>query len=169
MSGGLLSIVVLLVGADLPAPTEADTQEVRRFIQAAEALYGALDDRRALESLAQAKAVPHRLDESVQISLLEGLILSDEGKHGESEAALRAAFALDPEAKLPLAVSPKLDAWIERVRGETRRQLQRLPPQPSSEAAVAPPAVVQPGEVPRRSAAPWIAVAAGAALLAGAG
>jgi hypothetical protein len=159
------------VAAD-PAPEQS---EVRRYLQAAAVLFQSLDDAGALEKLAQAKAVPHAVEDDVLISLYEGLITSDEGRAADSEAAFRAAFALDPNAPLPIRVSPKLAASIEKVRQEVKRRLARaqlapapLQPRPTVEAP--PPAVElpppAPASAPRRA---WIpAAAAGAALLAGA-
>jgi hypothetical protein len=189
--GGLLLAVSCLLSAAGTAPpgkspSEEDEREVRRYLQAAAALYRSLDNERALEQLAEARALPHRLDDSVQISLLEGLVFSDLGNHSESEAAFRAAFALDPEAKLPFPVSPKLQAWMERLRAETIKQVGRTPIDVHDEApstpVVAPPAepppappLVAPPPPDVRAArpgpgpSPWIPAAVGGALLAGAG
>jgi hypothetical protein len=181
--GGLLLALSCLLSAagTAPAsksPSEEDEREVRRYLQAAAALYRSLDNERALEQLAEARALPHRLDDSVQISLLEGLVFSDLGNHSESEAAFRAAFALDPGAKLPFPVSPKLQASIERLRAETIKQLDKAPPTPAvappAEAPPAPPLVapLSPDVQASRPApgpSPWIPTAVGGALLAGAG
>jgi tetratricopeptide (TPR) repeat protein len=189
--GLLLAVTCLLSAAETAppskSPSEEDEREVRRYLQAAAALYRSLDNERALEQLAEARALPHRLDDSVQISLLEGLVFSDLGNHSESEAAFRAAFALDPGAKLPFAVSPKLEASIERLRAETIKQLRRSPPIDVRAEAPPAPSVAFPAEPPpapllitppspdvhaSRPApgpSPWIPTAVGGALLAGAG
>jgi hypothetical protein len=166
-----LILILMSAGATDTAP---EPSEVRRYIQAAAVLFASLDNQGALEKLAQAKAVPHAVEDDVLISLYEGLITSDEGHTADSEAAFRAAFALDPNAPLPIRVSPKLEAWIERVRQEVKRRLvhaQLVPaaPQQPKPVEAAPPAAVElppPAEAPRRA---WIpAAAVGAALLAGA-
>jgi hypothetical protein len=171
-----MAALLLTLSCALAAePQPPEVTEARRYIQAAAVLFGALDNKRALEQLARAKAVPHSVEDDVLISLYEGLIQSDNGRAEESEAAFRAAFALDPEAALPIPVSPKLEASIERIRQEVKKTLARTqrvtpPPQqpPPKRVEEAPPAAVAVVEPPAPSRA-WVGPAVvGAALLAGA-
>jgi hypothetical protein len=169
--------VWIAVTAALGADAETDVQ---RYIKAASALFQSLDDERALQQLAQAKALPHQIDDSILISLYEGLILSDAGRTAESEAAFREAFALDPDARLPAPASPKLEAWIERIRASVKLRLARVPEPPkppSSDTPAAPVLAPTPAAsppvvtAPERSAslATWVPAVTGAVLLAGAG
>jgi hypothetical protein len=162
--------LLLTLASTLAADAASEPSEARRYIQAAAVLFASLDNHGALEKLAQAKAAPHALEDDVLISLYEGLIMSDEGRAADSEAAFRAAFALDPNAPLPIRVSPKLEASIEKVRQEVKRTLTRaqlLPAAQPPRQLEPPPVVIEappPALAPRRA---WIpAAVAGTALLA---
>jgi hypothetical protein len=158
----LVAAMVLAAGqADAPV---SDEEQVRRCLAAAATLYASLENEKALEQILLAKKLVQRVEDSVQISLYEGLILSDSGRTEEGASAFRAAFALDPNVRLPVKVSPRLSALIETLRAEVRSRLSGFaPPAPAPVATVR----AEPGSTWRSRA--WIPAVAGGALLAGAG
>jgi hypothetical protein len=160
----------------------SDEEAVRRYIAAAATLYASLENEKALEQLNLARKLARRVEDSVLISLYQGLIFSDNGRTEQGDAAFRAAFSLDPDAALPAKVSPRLTARIEGIREDVRKTLARVAPhvdaslapsagKASAEQEAAPPAATRveppPSSGVRGSA--WIPAVAGGALLVGAG
>ncbi|WP_257458845.1 hypothetical protein [Archangium lipolyticum] len=112
-----------------PAPNEA-----ARYITAAERLYEALEYERALEQLAQARRQPRSLAEDVRISLFEGLILADMGRRVEARTSFKTALLLDPQARLPVRTSPKVEQEFEELREAVRKELKLPETEPQARA-----------------------------------
>jgi len=84
-----------------------------------------LEYERALEQISRAKKVSQGPEDDVAVSLYEGVVLAElsKGRQDEAEAAFKSALFLDPDAKLPLSVSPKLKRRFEEVRKKVRAEL----------------------------------------------
>jgi hypothetical protein len=141
-----LPLVALLLASTLwlPAPAaRAAPGEFESYLQAAVRLYDSLDYERALEYLGRAKAKAGSVDDDVQVSLYEGIVLAELGRTDDSTAAFRAALLLRPEARLPLKVSPKVEEAFQleqaRVQKELAARPQAPPAPPTSPPRAKPP------------------------------
>jgi hypothetical protein len=148
----VLALAVILACAAPPASGAAPgnpevTPEVQKYLRAAVVLYESLEFERVLEVLGEAHKVAVGTTDDVSISLLEGIILFDLRRVPESETAFERALLLNPDAELPLKVSPKTAEGFEAVRARVRAKLAKATP---SSAAPAPPApgVAAPAPVP---------------------
>jgi tetratricopeptide (TPR) repeat protein len=117
----LLVVCLLAVGA-IPSTAHAQ-DDFSRYLKAAERLYKSLEYERALEQVQRAKKLARTLDQDVAVALHEGIILADLGKREESLVAFKTALLLDPEAKLPFKVSPKMAKDVEEIRARVRKEL----------------------------------------------
>lgn len=172
---GLLAVGVL----PRPASAQGTPGKFERHLTAAARLYEALEYERALTQIELARKQPHSSDQEVELSLYEGIILAESGKQDSSAAAFKSALLVQPDAKLPVKVSPKVNASFEAVREQVKRELASLapkeppkvePPQPApSPKAEPPPAVATQSPVLKglRSAAPITAIAGGTLFVAG--
>ncbi len=105
------------------APARAAKGSFRTYFIAATRLYEKLEYERALEQLARAKELARGEEEDVRVALYEGIILADLGRRDEAKAAMRTALYLQPDAKLPVKVSPKVERDFEDLRREVWREL----------------------------------------------
>jgi tetratricopeptide (TPR) repeat protein len=97
--------------------------QAARYIAAGERLYESLEYERALAQFAQARRLPRTLAEDVRIALFDGLILSDIGMHEEARAAFKTGLLLDPEARLPVRTTPRVELEFEGIRKKVREEL----------------------------------------------
>jgi hypothetical protein len=111
-------------GSTPPIQAPAESEFHLRLSTAAR-LYEELEYERALEQLGRAKSVARTVDEDVAVLLYEGIILSDMGRREEARAAFKAALYLRATARLPVVVSPKVEADLEVVRQEVERSRQQ--------------------------------------------
>lgn len=145
-------LVALLAGSSILLPNASDAEEqqtVQRYLLEARRLYDNFDDERALEQLSQARRLSGGPQDDALLSLYEGAVLADLGRTEASDAAFKAALLLQPEATLPVQVSPKVEQRFEAVRQHVKRELEaeakRLAALESPRAtAEAPVAQVQP-------------------------
>src|SRR5687767_11396097 len=119
----LLMLCLLAVGL-VPRPASAQ-DEFDRYLTAAVQLYESLDYDQALEQLQRAKPLARGIKQDVTVALYEGILLADMGRQEQSRTAFRTALLLDPEAKLPIKVSPKVARSFEEVRTSVRKSLAR--------------------------------------------
>jgi tetratricopeptide (TPR) repeat protein len=161
----LLLACVLALGLT-PRPAHAQ-DEFDRYLTAAVQLYESLDYEQALEQIQRAKRLARGVKQDVAVALHEGIILADMGKQEQSRTAFRTALLLEPGAKLPITVSPKVSRSFEEVRTSVQKSLARNPrtkpgppaPAPQEPApAVTPPAVVQTDRPEQPAAAPKLEV-----------
>ncbi|WP_255441948.1 tetratricopeptide repeat protein [Corallococcus sp. Z5C101001] len=149
---GVLSLC--LVGAGPAAgqagePRTSAAPESSRAFQDAMAevarLYDALEYEQALSAVTRAKRLARSEGERSASAVYEGLLQADLGRREKALASFREGLSLDPEATLPVKVSPKVVGDFEAVR----RELQRARP------ALARSATSRPGEpVPPSPRAP---------------
>jgi tetratricopeptide (TPR) repeat protein len=106
------------------------------YVRAANLLYRKLDYERALEQLAKAKDAAKGIEEDALVAVWQGVIYVELNRLEDARSAFSAAFALQPEAKLPLKVSPKVAQEFETTRAQVKNQLAKL--EPSAAPAVKP-------------------------------
>jgi hypothetical protein len=121
-----------------PAPSLAQrTTNVEAHLLAVKRLYEDLENESALKQIAHAKTLPRTKNEDVTLSLYEGVIQADLSRWAESAAAFKAALSQQPEAQLPVQVSPKVQQHFEKVRQEVQQELAahaKPPPPPAPPA-----------------------------------
>ncbi len=128
----MLVICLLAVGA-LPQPAQAQTV-FERYFTTAQQLYENLEYEQALEQLKRTKKLAQGLEQEVPVLVLEGIVLAELGKEEDSQKSFESALLLNPDAELPLRVSPKVARSFEKVRARVRQELeeeQRLRPRPN--------------------------------------
>jgi tetratricopeptide (TPR) repeat protein len=107
----------------LALPAAAQNNEVKKFVNAAITLYENLEYEKALKQLQKAKLKAQGPDDEAKIGLLEGIVLADMGREEKALTAFKTAFGVDLEAKLPVDVSPKVQAVAEKARANVRKLL----------------------------------------------
>ncbi|WP_342380413.1 hypothetical protein NVS55_12470 [Myxococcus stipitatus] len=185
--GGVLCLS--LVGGFAPGLVRAqESSAVQPYVLAAKRLYNDLQYEQALEQISRGKRISHGPADDALLSLYEGIIQADLGEASLSDAAFKAALFLQPDAKLPLTVSPKVSERFESLRKQVKRELEasgalggELTPPPIIKAPAAPPAPLQAGppvqaEPPlqaessaRSSSRAWLPAVVGGGLLVGSG
>ncbi len=160
-----------------PAPEPTKSTGFQTYLNAAIRLYENLEYEQALDKLQRAKAYVSTVEQDALLSLYEGIIQADMGRQA-AEASFRAGLLLNPDAKLPLKVYPKVERDFEAIREDVRRELEAL--KAKQDAQQAPPAPVPPpvspvapsvtaqAPAPRSNVVPYSLLGGGAAL-AGAG
>lgn len=101
----------------------AQSAEVKKYLNTAITLYENLEYEKALKQLKQAHVKAAGADDDAKISLLEGIVLADMGREEKALTAFKTGFSVDVEAKLPLEVSPKVQAVAEKARANVRKML----------------------------------------------
>ncbi|MCP3065179.1 hypothetical protein LXT21_41040 [Myxococcus sp. K38C18041901] len=171
----LVVVMSLALGSVLvPVPVRAqEPSGVRPYVLAATRLYNDLEYEQALEQISRAKRLSKSQSDDALLSLFEGVILADLGQPTSSDAAFKAALFLQPDAKLPLSVSPKVSERFESLRGQVKRELAAAAPprEPEGPRRVTTEVsdVAVPGKdasLPRRV---WLSGAVGGGLLLGSG
>jgi hypothetical protein len=110
-----IALAALTVRAQSPA--------VRKYLNAAITLYENLDYEKALQQVKRAKAHAAGPDDEARIALFEGVVLADMGKEERALTAFKTGYGLNLEAKLPVEVSPKVQALADRARDNVRKLL----------------------------------------------
>jgi hypothetical protein len=98
---------------------------VQPYLVSVSRLHEALEFERALEQLVTARRMSSGVEDDVALSLWEGIIMAEMDWKDEAAAAFKAALFLQPEAQLPVRVSPRLSEQFEAVRQEVKRSLTR--------------------------------------------
>jgi tetratricopeptide (TPR) repeat protein len=125
-----------------PAPVREE-DEFTRHLTASVRLYESLEYERALQQLQRAKELSRNAERDVIVSLYEGLILADMGRGEQALAAFKTALLLNPEAKLPVKASPKVESDFEAMRVRVREELERARKQVAVPPAKPPPPVAE--------------------------
>jgi hypothetical protein len=113
-------------------------EDFQSALAEAQRLYEELEYEQALVQLQWAKPRALTPEQDVSLGLLEGIVLGDMGERGPSLAAFHAALLLNPEAKLPLKVAPKVARDFEEMRRLARADLLRKRPSVSTPAREVP-------------------------------
>ena len=115
--------VVGLLVILLTTPAFAQNAEVKKYLNTAITLYENLEYEKALKQLKNAKSRASGPDDEAKIALLEGVVLADMGREEKALSAFKTAFSVELEAKLPVEVSPKVQAVAEKARANVRKML----------------------------------------------
>lgn len=115
--------VLALLWLVVTAPAFAQSAEVKKYLNTAITLYENLEYEKALKQLKAAKAKANGADDEAKIALLEGVVLADMGREEKALTAFKTGFSVDLEAKLPVEVSPKVQAVAEKARANVRKML----------------------------------------------
>jgi tetratricopeptide (TPR) repeat protein len=114
---------LLLVGSPLRPALAAD--DFQRYLGAAVQLYENLEYERALAQVQRARTVARGVEQDVSLGLHEGIFLAELGRWNEARTAFETALLLEPAAKLPLSVSPKVESQLEAVRQDVNAAITR--------------------------------------------
>lgn len=114
---GLVAVAVLAL------PAWAQPDDAKKYFNAAVTLYENLEYEKALTQLEKARSKATSSDDEIRIALLEGCVLADMGKAGKATESFKLGFGLDADAKLPVAVSPKVMALSEAARESVKKML----------------------------------------------
>lgn len=126
----MLLLGLLLVGGPLGSAYAASDFE--RYLTEATRLYDDLEYEKALEQLARAREVARGAEEEVTVTLYEGILFAEFNKWEQARASFLTALLLNPEAKLPVRVSPKLNREFEAQRERARQVLAKRAPSASA-------------------------------------
>lgn len=114
---------LLIIALCVALPVHAQSAEVKKFFNAAITLYENLEYEKALKQLAKARSKASSPEDEGKIALLEGIVLADMGREEKALTAFKTGFGMDPDAKLPVDVGPKVLAVSERARANVRKML----------------------------------------------
>ncbi len=114
---GLLAVALLA----LPAWAQGD--DAKKYFNAAVTLYENLEYEKALTQLEKARSKATGSEDEIRIALLEGCVLADMGKASKATESFKLGFGLDADAKLPVAVSPKVQTLAESARESVKKML----------------------------------------------
>jgi tetratricopeptide (TPR) repeat protein len=116
----------------MPALAGATSKEVQKYLNAAATMIENLDYEKALKQIERARQKSQGAEDDVQVALFEGVVLSELGKTEKALTAFKTGLSMDPDAKLPLEVSPKVEKNFEQARANVKKT---LAPQLEREAA----------------------------------
>jgi tetratricopeptide (TPR) repeat protein len=120
----VLGVACLLAWpASAQSPANAQSVEVKKFLNAAITLYENLEYEKALKQVGRARKKASSAEDEVKVNLLEGTVLADMGREQKALESFSAAFSLDPDARMPLEVSPKVMAVAQRARENVKKVL----------------------------------------------
>ncbi len=117
-------LVVAAIGAVLAfsMPARAQSAEVKKYLNAAVTLYENLEYEKAIKQIQRAKTKSTGAADDARIALYEGIVFADMGKEDKALSAFKTGLSMEPEAKLPLEVSPK----VEKVFNKARENVQKM-------------------------------------------
>jgi tetratricopeptide (TPR) repeat protein len=101
--------------------------DFNRYFNAAVQLYNNGESELALKQLERAKQRTHELGQDIAVALYEGLSYADMSQWEKARDAFERALLLDPDAKFPTKVSPKVEHTFEEVRARVRIALAENP------------------------------------------
>jgi tetratricopeptide (TPR) repeat protein len=118
-------VVMAAIGAVLAfsSPARAQSAEVKKYLNAAVTLYENLEYEKALKQIQRAKTKSTGASDDAQIALYEGIVFADMGKEDKALNAFKTGLSMEPEAKLPLEVSPKVEKVFTRARENVQKLL----------------------------------------------
>jgi tetratricopeptide (TPR) repeat protein len=106
-----------------PSLARAQASETKKYLNAAITLFENLEYEKALKQVQKARTKATTPDDDARCSLLEGVVLADMGREEHALASFKAGFSIDPDAKLPVEVSPKVSTLAEKARANVKKVL----------------------------------------------
>jgi hypothetical protein len=132
-----------------PTPEKAAGEGAANFkttINTIRSLYRKLEYEQAFDLIHLARQRPLGTSELVLLSLYEGIILYEMGRHVESGDAFQMALLIRSDAKLPELVAPKIENYFETLRRRVDQEMDSGPapstPSPPPSTSQCPPARV---------------------------
>ncbi|WP_140874369.1 tetratricopeptide repeat protein [Myxococcus xanthus] len=101
-----------------PKETSTSSATFRAYIRAAAQLYEELEYEAALNVLTVARTQAASEGELAEAAIYEAIVLADLGRRHEAIKAFAEALRLNPDAKLPVRVSPKVVKDFETIQGQ---------------------------------------------------
>lgn len=117
-----LTVAAIAAVLALSTPAHAQSAEVKKYLNAAVTLYENLEYEKALKQIQRAKTRSTGASDDARIALYEGIVYADMGKEEQALNTFKTGLSMEPEAKLPLEVSPK----VEKVFAKARENVQKL-------------------------------------------
>ncbi|RJS21298.1 hypothetical protein DRW03_18000 [Corallococcus sp. H22C18031201] len=119
-------IAALLICGLMGVPRLAQaTEALDRQLREAVRLYEDLEYEQALGLLKRAHQSSRGASDDTAVFLLEGIVCADLGRWEAARSAFRSALLQQPEARLPLKISPKVEREFEAERVKARQELAR--------------------------------------------
>lgn len=119
----LAPLAVVLIALAAPLAHGAVTPEVRKYLNSATTMFENLKYENALKQLQKAKQKSGGAEDDMAIALFEGVVLAEMGKDDQAQTSFKTALSLDPKAKLPFEVSPKVEKNFEKARVQVQKLL----------------------------------------------
>ncbi|WP_257456475.1 hypothetical protein [Archangium lipolyticum] len=110
-------------GEAVVPPRKEGVASFRTTIGTISRLYRQMEYEQAFDQIQVARQSPLGTSELVVLSLYEGIILYDMGKHVESGDAFQMALLIREDAKLPEQVAPKIESHFEAFRRRIQEEL----------------------------------------------
>ena len=104
-------------------PAHAVSDEVRKYLNSATTMFENLQYEKALKQLQKAKPKSAGAEDDMVIALYEGVMLAELGKDDKATASFKTALSMDPHARLPFEVSPKVEKSFEKARVQVEKLL----------------------------------------------
>jgi tetratricopeptide (TPR) repeat protein len=118
------ALTTLAVTAVLAStPVHAQSAEVKKYLNAAVTLYENLEYEKAIKQIQRAKTKSTGATDDARIALYEGIVYADMGKEEQALNAFKTGLSLEPDAKLQLEVSPKVEKVFNRARENVKKLL----------------------------------------------
>ncbi|QRK14244.1 hypothetical protein JQX13_49525 [Archangium violaceum] len=134
----VVPIVVLLSLSAYAAGESAGAVDFKNTISMLSRLFRQGEYEQAVDVIELVRQRPLGTSELVTLSLYEGIILFELGKHEESGDAFQMALMLRLDAKLPEPVSPKIESLFEASLRKVQQELSPPAPAPSTPGGSSP-------------------------------
>jgi len=106
-----------------PGQAKAQSAEVKHALASARAFYENLDYEQALAQLKRVEKRAQSSSDSARLSLFEGILQAYLGREEKATQAFLAGLTHQPDAKLPVEVSPKVESLFSHARARVKRKL----------------------------------------------
>lgn len=131
-----VTVFAVVAALAVPRAGHAQSAEVKKYLNAAVTLYENLEYEKALKQIQRAKTKSTGATDDARIALYEGIVFADMGKEEKALNAFKTGLSMEPEAKLPLEVSPKVEKVFQKARENVHKLLgPQLEAQRAEEAA----------------------------------
>src|SRR5437016_5135041 len=99
----------------------AVSKDVQKYLNAAATMIENLEYEKAQKQLDRAKGKSQGAEDDAQIAFYQGVLYSEWGKTDQALTAFKTGLSMDPDANLPLAVSPKVRKVFEEARANVKK------------------------------------------------
>ncbi|WNG48998.1 hypothetical protein F0U60_36430 [Archangium minus] len=134
----VVPLVVLLSLSAHAAGESAGAVDFKNTISMLSRLFRQGEYEQAVDVIEVVRQRPLGTSELVTLSLYEGILLYEWGKHEEAGDAFQMALMLRLDAKLPEPVSPKIENLFEASRRAVQKELEDPPPVEATPGSASP-------------------------------